>query len=228
MGGSGSGGRFTVTNVIIAVNVGVFLLGLARGNDVSNGRGDLSLRLGLAADFINADHEYYRLITSGFLHFGIIHLGFNMLVLYRMGEVLENGIGKLRFSAVYLAAMLAGSCGALIADPNALTAGASGAVYGLFGALALGLRSRGASVWQSGIGPLIAINLLLTFTISGISAGGHIGGLVGGGLCAIGVFGPGAIAGRPTPHRPSVAIGLLSCLAVAVVAVIGALLAAAP
>jgi membrane associated rhomboid family serine protease len=207
--------------------VAVFVYGLSQGSDILDGGGGLGRDLALFAPLIEREHEYWRLVTSGFLHYGIIHLGFNMLVLARMGETLETGLGKLRFSALYLAALLAGSFGALVAEPFAFTAGASGAVYGLFGALALGLRSRGLSVWQSGIGPLIAINLLLTFTIPSISIGGHIGGLVGGGLCALGLFGPSAIVGRQTGKRPSVLVGMLSCTAVAVLATVGALAAAA-
>ncbi len=223
---AGGGARFTVTNAIIAINVAVFVVGLGMGSDIARGGGDLALDLGLFGPFIDRDLEYWRLLTSGFMHYGIIHLGFNMFVLFRMGETLETGIGKLRFSALYLAALLAGSCGALVASPESLTAGASGAVYGLFGAMALGLRSRGLSVWQSGIGPLIAINLLLTFTIPNVSVGGHIGGLVGGGLCAVGIFGPSALAGRQSGKPPKMLVGLLTCLAVAAVSVAGALAAA--
>ncbi len=223
---AGPGARFTVTNVIIALNVAVFAVGVGMGSDIARGRGELARDLGLYGPFVSIDNEYWRLLTSGFLHFGFIHLAFNMFVLYRIGETLESGMGKLRFSALYLAALLAGSCGALVASPDALTAGASGAVYGLFGALALAWRSRGQSVWQSGIGPVIAINLLLTFTIPGISVGGHIGGLVGGGLCAVGLFGPSAMVGRQTGKRPTMLVGLLTCLAVAAVSVVGALVAA--
>ena len=94
----------------------------------------------------------------------------------------------MRFAALYVAALLGGSCGALLLDPNALTAGASGAVFGLMGAAVVVMRHRGINPMESGLGLWLGLNLLITFTIPNISIGGHIGGLVGGALAAFLMF----------------------------------------
>ena len=130
-------------------------------------------------------HEYWRLVTAGFLHAGLLHIGFNMYILYWLGTMLEPALGRVRFVALYFASLLAGSLGALLLSPNAVTVGASGAVFGLMGAAFVIQRARGIDPMQSGIGPLILLNLGLTFVIPGISIGGHIGGLVGGVLACL-------------------------------------------
>ena len=100
-------------------------------------------------------------MTSGFLHFGIIHLAFNMLLLFQLGNLLEPAIGRVRFALLYFAALLAGSAGALILSPNALSGGASGAVFGLMAAAFVGLRNRGVNPFSTGIGSVLVINLVL-------------------------------------------------------------------
>lgn len=167
-----------VTKVLIGLSLAVFVLTAATGGALGRG-GDLQARLALSGPHVAAG-EWYRLVSSGFVHYGLVHIGFNMLILYRFGEMLESALGRLRLFALYLASLLAGSLGAVLLSPLALTAGASGAVFGLVAAAAVGQRLRGVDVWQSGIGPLIAINLVLTFAIPGISIGGHLGGLLGG------------------------------------------------
>lgn len=127
--------------------------------------------------------EWWRVITSGFLHGGIIHLALNMYVLYVLGKVLEPSIGTARFVAVYFVSLLAGSVGALLlSDPRTFTIGASGAIYGLFLATLLIARHRGFDQMVQQLGIVLVINLVLSFTIPGISIGGHLGGLVGGAL----------------------------------------------
>jgi membrane associated rhomboid family serine protease len=135
--------------------------------------------------------EWWRLITAGFTHFGVAHLAMNMISLYFLGRFVEPAMGRTRFLALYLAAMLAGNAGALLMQPSlGLTAGASGAIFGLLGAAAVGLRQRGIPLMSSSIGTMIILNLIITFTISGISIGGHLGGLVGGALCATAMLAP--------------------------------------
>ena len=94
--------------------------------------------------------------------------------------MLEPSLGHARFLALYFASLLAGSFGALLLSPNAVTVGASGAVFGLMGAAFVMQRARGIDPMQSGIGPVILFNLALSFIIPNISIGGHLGGLVGG------------------------------------------------
>lgn len=172
-------GAVQLTPVLIAVCV---IAGLASGSVGAGGSGnELFARGALFGPLIALDHEYWRLITGGFLHSGLIHLGFNMYLLWMLGNLLEPSLGQVRFGLLYLVSLLAGSAGALVVSPNAVTVGASGAVFGLMAAAFLELRSRGFDPMASGIGPLILLNLVITF-IPGfnISIGGHIGGLIGG------------------------------------------------
>jgi membrane associated rhomboid family serine protease len=121
--------------------------------------------------------------------------------------------------ALYLAALLAGSFGAVLLSPHALTGGASGAVFGLVAAAAIGLHQRGVNVWQSGVGGLIVVNLVLTFVVPGISIGGHVGGLIGGFLV-------GAFMLRVPTTRRSVIDGVLVAGIVSALAVAGSALVA--
>lgn len=186
-GASGPGSYDTpATFALIALNVLAYLGEIVTGsgglNDVSGPViADFSLR-GVAV----ADGEWYRLLTGGFLHAGLLHIGFNMFALYFLGRLLEPAIGTPRFLALYFASLFAGSFGALLlSDPLVNTVGASGAVFGLFGAAFVIARGRGLDTVASELGLLLVINLVLTFGISGISIGGHLGGLAGGFLCAL-------------------------------------------
>ena len=205
------------TKVLIALNVVVYLLTAAGGGAVGRG-GDLQSRLALFGPAV-AKGDWYRLVTSGFVHYGLIHIGFNMLLLYQLGSMLEPALGRTRFLALYFAALLTGSFGALLLSPNALTGGASGAVFGLFGAAAIGLHQRGVNVWQTGVGGLLAINLVLTFVIPGLSIGGHLGGLAGG--TAV-----GSVMLQARPSRRATVEGIVFAILVAGAAVGGALWAA--
>ncbi len=158
-----------------------------------------------------AEGEWYRLVTGGFLHGSLLHLGFNMYILYVLGRQLESSIGRIAFGAVYGASLLAGSLGVMFLDPNALTVGASGAVFGLFGYAAVGQFVRGINPMQSGLGGIIVLNVIFTFVVPGISIGGHMGGLVGGAVC-------GAlyeVVGRRAGVPPAVRVGLVVLLGAA-------------
>ena len=175
-----------VTKVIIAINTLVFIYTNVGGINLGGG-GELSnntIRLGLYKGFLYND-EWYRLVTSGFVHFGLFHIGMNMFILWQLGSMLEREIGRTSFALAYMASLLAGSTGALIASPWALSGGASGAVFGLMGLAAVGMRQRGINPFQTGLGMTLLINLLITVTIPGISIGGHIGGLIGGAACGV-------------------------------------------
>jgi membrane associated rhomboid family serine protease len=186
-GGGGRLGQFPATMVLIGLNVAAYLV------EIAGGGGGLS---GPSHTIVNdfalfgpsvADGEWYRLVTSGFLHASLLHIGFNMLLLYFLGRLLEPALGTSRFVALYFASLLAGSLGALLLDPNALTLGASGAVFGLAGGTFVIARGRGMDAIASEIGFLIVFNLVISFTVSNISIGGHLGGLVGGVICALAI-----------------------------------------
>jgi len=103
-----------------------------------------------------------------------------MYALWILGPQLERVLDRPRFVALYVASLLGGAAGVMLLDPGSFTVGASGAVFGLFGAVAVVQRANGVSIWASGIGQVLALNLLLTFAIPRISVGGHVGGLVAG------------------------------------------------
>ena len=176
-----------VTKALIAVNVVVYLLTMTE-RQTSTSQQDLLTRLSLYGPAVAAG-QWYRLVSSGFVHYSLIHIGFNMLLLYQLGSMLESELGRWRFAGLYFAALLCGSFGVLILTPNALSGGASGAVFGLFGAAAVGLRRRGINVMQTNIGVLLVLNLVITFVVPGISIGAHLGGLAGGSVCGAFMFG---------------------------------------
>jgi membrane associated rhomboid family serine protease len=180
-----AGGEPLVTYTLIGVNVLAYLGTLISGASATGSLGGDTLlrKTALFAPAV-ADGEWYRIITSGFMHYGFFHLLFNMYALYLLGQMLEPAIGSLRFSLIYLVGLVGGAIGALILSPNAFTAGASGAVFGLMGAAVLVMRSRGVNPFESGLLIWLGLNLAITFTVSNISVGGHIGGLIGGTLAA--------------------------------------------
>jgi membrane associated rhomboid family serine protease len=200
------GSRPLVTTSIIAVCALLFLPTMAGGGTVGRGSSDLVRDLGLYGPLV-ADGEWYRVFTSAFLHAGLIHIGFNMLLLWQLGNMLEPALGRVRFGLVAFTALVSASLGVLLLSPDSLTVGASGIVFGLMGAAFLSMRARGVDPMQSGIGGLIVINLLLTFAIPGISIGGHLGGLAGG-----------AVAGWLLFDKPPQMIGVVVALAAAVTA----------
>ena len=177
-----------ITRIIMALNVAVFVWVLI-GDTSSAGFGSSisprEVELGLNKLLLSFNHEWYRLITSGFLHFGILHIAMNMYLLFQLGKLLEPPLGRLRYGLLYFACLLGGSLGVLVLEGSStgLHGGASGAVFGLMGAAAIGMQRRGINIFQTGLGATLMINLLLTFTIPGISIGGHIGGIVMGAIC---------------------------------------------
>ena len=175
------------TYVIMGICVALGLGSLLSGGQAT-GLGDtLALNFGLDAPDV-AGGDVYRLVTAGFLHAGVFHLLVNMYSLYILGSLLEPAVGRVRFLLIYFVSLLSGSFGALLTDPNKLTVGASTAIFGLMGAALVVMRNRGIDPMQSGLPLWIGINLVLTFTISGLSKGGHVGGLIGGIVAAALLF----------------------------------------
>jgi membrane associated rhomboid family serine protease len=130
-----------------------------------------------------ANGEYYRLITSAFLHASVLHILFNMYALFLVGPTLEAALGRLRFVALYLLSALGGSTLAyLLMPPGQIVVGASGAIFGLFGALFVVTKRMGSD--SSGVVGIIAINLVLSFVLPNISWQGHLGGLITGAAIA--------------------------------------------
>ena len=186
--GRGTGlGRYSMTEILLAVNVIVFVAEVATGLSLG-GAGSLGTVFkdgALYGPYIDGVYhsEYYRLFTSAFIHDGILHILFNMWFLYIVGRSLEQGIGRWNFLAIYLASLFAGSFGALLFSADIPTVGASGALFGLLGALIVIAHRRGISIWQSGLGATLVINVIFSLTIADVSIGAHLGGVVAGLIC---------------------------------------------
>ena len=203
-----------VTKVLVALNVGIFLLELGAGGEI-NGTGNRIYEEGALFGPFVANGDWWRLFTSAFLHYGPIHLAMNMLALWWFGAAVEQALGRSRYLLLYLVSGLAGSAGALLLTPESATVGASGAIFGILGS-ALVLERQRIYVLGGGAMGIILVNLIITFAIPGISIGGHIGGLAGGalGTLALSRFGRShAIYGRPG------VIGILGVFAVGVLSV---------
>jgi membrane associated rhomboid family serine protease len=203
-----------LTYVLIAINVIAFVAMAASGGGL-DGRGGTVYRDGVLYGPLVDAGDWWRIVTSGFLHAGPLHLLFNMYFLYFLGTMVEPEIGKLRFGIIYFVSLLGGSFGALLLSPHTPVLGASGAVFGLMGAAILALRARGIDPMQSGLGITLLLNLGITLVIPNISIGGHIGGLVAGGIVGYLMF---DVAER---HRGSMAPVLGVCVVLGVALAVG-------
>jgi membrane associated rhomboid family serine protease len=204
-----------VTYALIAINIVAFLAEQGQFSLFGTGVHGKVIDEGiLYRSAVSGAHQYWRLVSAAFLHENIAHIGFNMYLLYVLGLMLEPAIGSVRMAAIYVTALLAGSFGALVATASP-SLGASGAVFGLMGAVAVELRARRLSVFESGIGGLIVVNLILSFTLANISVGAHIGGLIGGALAALAI--------RAADERGLRGAGLFACLLLSAVAVAAAI-----
>ena len=198
-GALGGAGGFSVTKALVAINVAVFLLGLlpALGNWMDQWGALIVFKVLL-------DHQYWRMFTSMFLHSGILHIVFNMWALWVVGGFMEAVLGRTKFLLLYFIAGFAGSVLVITAAPlGSAVVGASGAIFGAFGALAVhAFLNRGRDFQsRSLLGNvlfLLVINLLFTFTSGGISWQAHIGGLVGGAVTMFAMM----LGGRKDPRRP--------------------------
>jgi membrane associated rhomboid family serine protease len=203
-----------VTKVLIGINVGIYLLELAAGGNI-NGTGNRIYLEGVLFGPFVAAGDWWRLFTSMFLHYGPIHLAFNMLALWWFGSAVEGVLGRGRYLLLYIVSGLAGSAGALLFSPESATVGASGALFGILGA-ALVLERQRTYVFGGGALGIIALNLIFTFAIPGISIGGHLGGLVGGALGMLALSRLGRT--HAVYGRPGVA-GLLGLLAIGLISI---------
>lgn len=232
----------TATSIgLIALNVGVWLAITLTGGGGSRLVDLLALRpnglcvtqqggfevtearCGLVGDFLPGfvDGAFWQVLSSGFAHVSLLHIGFNMLALWVLGPQLEQLFGRARFLALYLLSLLGGSAAVLWLSPEyQATLGASGAIYGLFAALAVCVRKVGGDLRQ--IGVLLAVNLLITFTVPNISWQGHLGGFAAGlVIAALLVYAPKG------PRRTAYQVGGLSLVGFVLVLVMLVRLAAA-
>ena len=214
-----SAASMKVTQAIIVVNVVVFLLQtLAGGGGIRARSGAIYEQGVLFGPFVDQG-EWWRLLTSGFMHADPFQLLLNMAGVYFLGQIIEPALGAVRYVALYLGSLLMGSLGALVLSPDAATIGASGAVFGLLGAAFILMRQRGVNPMQTFIGPILLLNILFTFR-PGISIGGHFGGLLGGVLCAL------IVSAAAERGRRGLQLGVLGCAAIGLFAAVGGVIAA--
>ena len=207
-----------VAYALIGLNLIVFVAQIIGAGGASNTGASWAYQQGvLFGPYVN-DGEWWRLVTSGFLHDGPLHLVFNMVGVYFLGQLLEPRLGPWRFAALYAASLFAGSLGVMLLSPENPTLGASGAVFGLLGAAFLLLRRQGVDPMQTFIGPILILNIVITFAYSqSISVGGHFGGLAGGLLAALVI-----VLGE---QRRSLVLAVAGCAAIAVFAAAAAIVA---
>ena len=213
------GGRPVVTLTLVAINVVAYVAELASTKFVDDFEmlGQLKTPFGqVIPGYGVAEGEWYRLITAEFLHvplsqgtFGITHILFNMWALWVIGPQLEQVLGRLRYSVLYLLSALGGNVLLYLVDPGQPALGASGAIFGLFAAYFVVGRRLGADT--RGIAFLILINLMFTFTFSGISWEGHVGGLITGAVLAL------AFAYAPRDRRSAIQAGASTLVAAVLV-----------
>jgi membrane associated rhomboid family serine protease len=171
-------GKAPVTRILIAINIVIYLLTAAQGGGFNAPGGQLFDKMILYGPFV-AHGDWWRLVTAMFLHASVIHIGFNMFALYLIGTPVEQYLGRARYIGLYFVSGLAGSAGGLLQAPHTPVLGASGAIFGILGAMlilewqATGRLAGNAMTW-------IVINLVISFAIPNISWGGHVGGLIGG------------------------------------------------
>lgn len=166
-----------ITYIIMGICFIMFLI-TGMGNDTG-----VLIEYGANLDVLVKNGEYYRLLTSMFLHSGLLHLFFNMYALYIIGPQVESFFGKTKYLIIYLLSGISGSLLSVAFNVNTVSVGASGAIFGLFGALLyFGYNYRGylGNVIKSQILPVVIINLMFGFISTGVDVAGHIGGLIGG------------------------------------------------
>ena len=199
------------STVLIGLNVAAFIVTALTSpiGLMHNSASKVFFDLVLVPNFVALDHEYWRLLGTAFLHFGPLHLVLNMVALAVVGPGLERVFGLWRFLAIYLLSALGGAVAVYLFDnPINSTAGASGAIFGLFGAAVVVLRRMDLDPRSMML--VIALNLIFTFTIPGISKLGHLGGL------AVGVIAACVIVYVPAGRRRTLVqgIGLVTMVAV--------------
>ena len=170
-------GSAPITTALVVINVVIYLIGVSQGAGFNNPSGPLYAKLWLDAPDLH-NGGWWRLATTMFLHASIVHIGFNMFALWVIGRPIEQYLGPVRYVGLYFVSGLAGSAGALLQTPG-VTVGASGAIFGVLGAMVVLEHQITNRLAGQAMG-LVAINLLISFLVPGISWGGHVGGLIGG------------------------------------------------
>ena len=173
------------TQAIIAINVVAYLSEIATGAGFGNVSGTVYEHGALYGPAVSIGHDYWRLVTAGFLHASFFHVLFNMVFIWFIGRSLEPAIGSARLVVAYMAALLCGSFGVLLLEPESVAVGASGAAFGLLGTLIVEARARGIDLWSTGLIQIALLNFAFTFLVPNIAIGAHLFGFLGGLLVGV-------------------------------------------
>jgi membrane associated rhomboid family serine protease len=206
-----------VTRSLIAVMAAVQVMAMIGGSSAGGSSNRFAPDFAVWGPGVS-DGEWWRMITAGFLHYGLLHILFNCWALYAMGGAVESALGRWRYLGLFVVSVLGGSAGSLLLEPGALAAGASGGVFGVMAAGVIATRKAGIPFNASGYGPTLLMNFVLTFAIPGISIGGHAGGAAVGGLAGLLLF--AHVRRRNDAKKDMAALVILAvlCLAVGVFA----------
>jgi membrane associated rhomboid family serine protease len=205
------------TKIIIGITVAAFVIIAVRDGGNFDGTGRTADDLVLYGPLVHQG-DWWRVFTVSLVHEGFLHLFFNMLLLWIVGQLLEPGAGPLRFGLLYVVSVAAGSAAALLVQPHVASAGASGGVFGVAAAATIVMHRQGVRFWDTGFGPLLVINLVFDYFTPNISIAAHIGGAIGGLLAAEAML-RARRAGQP-------ALGVAGAIIVGVAALVVALAAA--
>lgn len=208
-----------VVKGLIALNVAVWAIQVAMGVSATSPTASILFEWGgNLGTAVHEDGEYWRLITATVLHGGAIHLAFNMFALWIIGQTVERVLGNAGFAATYVVSGLAGSIASVIATPDVVSVGASGAVFGILGAQLTGLLSPRVGLPKSMRGRVlrdglffIGINLLFGFSVPNIDNAAHMGGLIAGLICGAALahaLTPDGIQGRGKRALTAVGMGV--------------------
>ena len=213
-----------VTPAIVAINVAVFVIMIASGVHIWSP--EIAALVDWGANFgpRTTGGEPWRLFTSMYLHIGILHIAMNMFVLWQAGRLVERLVGNASFALMYTLSGLAGSIASVAYQPTAVSAGASGAVFGVFGCLvAIYLTRRRAdsisvkAIERAGGGAVafIGYNLVIGANIEGIDMAAHVGGLIGGFVCGLVLSLPLTLDGKARRTRRAIVLAVGGCVVLA-------------
>jgi membrane associated rhomboid family serine protease len=193
------------TQALVAINVAVYLAELFTGSGFGSVSGTIYEKGALYGPLVAAG-DWWRLVTSGFLHASLWHILLNAVFIWFIGRSLEPAIGTARFVVAYGASLLCGSLGVLLLEPDSAAVGASGAAFGLMGALIVEARARGIDLWATGLIQIALLNFAFTFLGANIAVGAHLGGFAGGVLVGL-IY--QAFDRRRLPREASLGAGVL-------------------
>ncbi|MGL5352275.1 MAG: rhomboid family intramembrane serine protease [Clostridium sp.] len=179
--------KYKVTYILIALNIVIYLISVIMAKNIIDIDIYTLVNMGAKVNILINDGQVWRLITAAFLHGGLVHIGFNMMALNAIGPQVEKIYGWKKYLVIYISSALGGTLLSYLLSPESVSVGASGAIFGLLGAmLAFGIRNRNVigKSFMMNIIQVIVLNIIIGLSVPNIDNYGHLGGLILGGLTA--------------------------------------------